>query len=154
MDTDYRFAVEPADDWEQYSRAWTLAMEHLYWYQENPIFDFNKNEELDEMRADFGRPGYLSLVARVHGQDEIVGVLGFRYRDVMARLRRWEPAIVPEFRETSVAKVLLEHALYRMTSMGVKRISCIMKHPVRSPESATAHLSLYKAAGFEQGGTD
>lgn len=154
MDTDYRFVVEPANDWDVYSKAWSSAMEHLYWYRENPIFDFNKDEEIDEMHSDFGAPGNLFLVARVQDQDKILGVLGFRYRDVMARLRRWEPAIIPQYRKSGVAEALLEYALEQMTSLGVKRISYLVKHPLSSPEYAAEYLSLYKKAGFEHNRPD
>lgn len=149
MDSDSLIIVEPANDWNTYSQAWSTAMKHFYWYQENPVFDFNKDEEIDELSSDFDDPGNLFLVAHVQGQDEIVGVLGFRYRNVMARLRRWEPAVIPPFQGTGVAKALLESALEYLTSMGVKRVGCLLKYPVDSSVYATQYLSLYKNAGFE-----
>ncbi|MHA1963221.1 MAG: GNAT family N-acetyltransferase [Candidatus Thorarchaeota archaeon] len=149
MDTDYRFMIEPADDWETYSEAWSSAMEHLYWYKEGPVFDFNKDEEIEEMHSAFETPGNLFLVARIPGEDEIVGVLGFRYRDVIARFRRWEPAIIPQYRKTVVAKALLEKALEQLTLMGVKTVSYLVKHPFSSPRSAIEHLTLFKSTGFE-----
>jgi GNAT superfamily N-acetyltransferase len=148
MDSDSCIVVEPANDWDTYSQAWSTAMKHLYWFQESPVFDFNKDEELDKQRSDFDDPGNLFLVAHVQGQKEIVGVLGFRYRNVMARLRRWEPAVISPYRGTGVAMALLESALEYLTSMGVKHVGCLMKHPIDSPEHATEHLSLYKNAGF------
>ncbi|MHA2352502.1 MAG: GNAT family N-acetyltransferase [Candidatus Thorarchaeota archaeon] len=154
MDSDSCIVVEPADDWDTYSQAWSTAMKHLYWYQDNPVFDFNKNEEIDGMRSDFETPGNLFLAARVQGQDEIVGVLGFRYRNVMARLRRWEPAVLPLFQDTRIAKALLEKALEYLASMGIKQVGCLIKHPLDSPELAIEHLSLYKNAGFECGRPD
>ena len=154
MVTESEIVVDSANDWETYSQAWVTAMKHHYWYQESPIFDFNKNEELEEMRSDFGSPGNLFLVARIQSQDKIVGVLGFRYRDVMARIRRWEPAIIPPYRMTSVATALLKQALEILSSMGVKRVSYLMKYPFNSPECATDYLSLYKAAGFEKNRPD
>jgi GNAT superfamily N-acetyltransferase len=154
MDTNYRIVVEPANDWDTYSQAWSTAMKHLYWYQENPIFDFNKDEEIDEMRSDFENPGNLFLIAHVQDQDEIVGVLGFRYRNVMARLRRWEPAVLPLFQETGVAEALLEKAFEYLTSMGIKQVGGLIKHPVESPEQANEYLSLYKKTGFECGRPD
>jgi GNAT superfamily N-acetyltransferase len=154
MDTNYRIVVEPANDWDSYSQAWSTAMKHLYWYQENPVFDFNKDEEIDEMRSDFGNPGNLFLIAHVQDQDEIIGVLGFRYRNVMARLRRWEPAVLPLFQETGVAETLLEKAFEYLTSMGIKQVSCLIKHPVEAPKQANKYLRLYKNAGFECGRPD
>jgi GNAT superfamily N-acetyltransferase len=125
-------------------------MKHLYWFNEDPIFDFNKNEELDEMRSDFGKPGHLFLIARKPDQDEIAGVLGLRYRDVVARFRRWEPAVSPRFQGSGVSTELLEAALKQMTSMGVKRINCLLKHPIESPEFSAKLLRLYEVAGFER----
>ncbi len=150
MDAGHRFVVEPANDWDAYSKAWSSAMEHLYWYQESLIFDFNKDEEIDEMYSDFGRLGNLFLAARKQDQDEIVGVLGLRYRDFMARIRRWEPAVIPRFRGTGVSTALLEQALRHLSSMGVKRLSCLLKHPVDSPDIVAGHLRLFELAGFRK----
>jgi len=150
MDLEPRFVVEPASDWELYSNAWSSAMSQHYWYKEDPVFDFNKHEELDEMQADFGKSGNLFLVARVPDHDEIVGVLGLRYRNIVARIRRWEPAVIPRFRSSTAATALLEQALKHLTSMGVKRISCLMKHPEGSPEAAMDILRLYELAGFSR----
>ncbi len=154
MDTDYNIVVEPADDWESYCQAWSTAMEHLYWYQENPVFDFNKDDEIDEMRLDFEKPGNLFLVARLQDQDEIVGVLGLRYRDVVARLRRWEPAVIPQFQKTRVGRELLDQAVEHMTSMGVKRLGYLIKHPVESFDSVSELLSMFKEVGFERARPD
>lgn len=148
MVSDPQIVVEPACDWEAYSQAWSMAMEHLYWYQESPVFDFNKSEEIDEMQTDFGKPGHLFLAAHVRSGNEIIGVLGLRYRDVMARVRRWEPAISPEYQEHGVESILLEHALEYLVSMGVKRVGCLVKHPEGSPETADGILNLYRDAGF------
>jgi ribosomal protein S18 acetylase RimI-like enzyme len=129
-------------------------MEHLYWYQENPVFDFNKDEEIDEMRSDFQKPGNLFLVARLHHQDEIVGVLGLRYRDVVGRLRRWEPAVLPQLQNTTVARDLLEQAVEYLISMGVKRIGYLMKYPIDSPYSVAGFGNLFKEVGFESARPD
>ncbi len=154
MVTESEIVVDHANDWKTYSQAWSTAMKHLYWYHKSPIFDFNKNEELDEMRSDFGTPGNLFLVARVQDQDEIVGVLGLRYRDYMARFRRWEPAIIPQYRRSGVAEALLDQAFEHLASMGVKRVSYLVKHPFNSPECAADCLSLYKSSGFERNRPD
>lgn len=149
MNGEARIEVGFATDWETYSQAWTSSMEPLYWYKENPIFDFNKYEELDEMRADFDKPGNLFLEARLQDSNEIVGVLGLRYRDFMARIRRWEPAIVLEHRNAQTAEALLERAIEHLTSMGVKRIGYLLKHPVDSPELVEELMTHYRTAGFK-----
>jgi GNAT superfamily N-acetyltransferase len=150
MDSEHQFIIEPANDWEMYSASWSAAMQHLYWYKEDPVFDFNRHEEIDEMRSDFGNPGSLFLVARIPDHEEIVGVLGLRYRGIMARIRRWEPAVLPKVQRTGVSTALLEQALRYLTSMGVKRIGCSVKYPESSPEVVETHLRLYEMAGFDR----
>ena len=81
-------------------------------------------------------------------QVDEVGVLGFRYRSIMARVRRWEPAVILKFQDTRVAQVLLEQALEYLTSMGVKRIGYLMKHPIDAPDYAAEHLDLFEKTGF------
>lgn len=144
------FVVEIADDVGLYTEVWSDAMKHLYWYQESPIFDFNKDEELDEIKADFGAPSHLFLIAHSKGQDKIVGVLGLHYRDVMARIRRWEPAIIPQYSSTGVEEALLGRAMEYLSNMGIKRINILIKHPAESPELIKNHFSLYTNAGFER----
>lgn len=149
MNGEGRIDVDFATDWDQYSQAWKTSMQHHYWYKESPVFDFNKEEELDEMRSDFGKPGNLFLVARHSGSNETVGVLGLRYSYVMARIRRWEPAVVPEHRNTKAAEALLERALEHLTSIGVKRIGYLLKHPVDSPEIVEEFMTRYRDIGFD-----
>ena len=141
MESDHRFLVEPANDWELYSSAWCSAMSTYYWYIDDPVFDFNKNEELSES-------GNLFLVARIDNQEEIAGVLGLRYRDLVARIRRWEPAVLTHFQETGIATALLQHALSHLSSIGVKRISCLLKYPEDTPDIAEYHLHLYESFDF------
>ncbi|MFW9787789.1 MAG: GNAT family N-acetyltransferase [Candidatus Thorarchaeota archaeon] len=154
MVSDFKIVIEPAGDWTTYSHAWVSAMEHLYWYQENPVFDFNKDEELEEMRADFNQPNHLFLVARLEDNDEIVGVLGLRHRELVARIRRWEPAIVPEFQDTGISRALIQQALDYLTSMGIKSVGCLLKHPINSPESVDRILGVYSDVGFERSRPD
>ncbi|MFW9976379.1 MAG: GNAT family N-acetyltransferase [Candidatus Thorarchaeota archaeon] len=142
--------VEIADDVGLYAKAWSDAMKHFYWYRGSPVFDFNKDEELDEIRADFGAPSHLFLIARSKGQDKIVGVLGLHYQDIVARIRRWEPAIIPQFSNAGVEEALLGRAMEYLSNMGIKRTSILIKHPAESPELVENHFSLYTNAGFER----
>ncbi|MFW9793264.1 MAG: GNAT family N-acetyltransferase, partial [Candidatus Thorarchaeota archaeon] len=148
MNEDVSIEVGFATDWKQYSQVWMNSMQHLYWYNENPVFDFNKDEELDEMQADFDTPGNLFLEARVKNSNDIVGVLGLRYRDVMARIRRWEPAVLSEYRKSLVADTLLDRALEHLTSIGVRRIGYLLKHPVDSPELVNELINQYQNFRF------
>ncbi|MFW9925743.1 MAG: GNAT family N-acetyltransferase [Candidatus Thorarchaeota archaeon] len=149
MNGEVHLEVDFASDWELYSQAWKRSMNDFYWYKLDPIFDFNKNEELDEMRFDFDKPGNLFIVASNSGSNEIVGVLGLRYRDVVARIRRWEPAVISEFRNEKVTEILLDKAIEYLESMGVKRIGYLLKYPIDSPELVEKLLTQYQSAGFE-----
>ncbi|NHI88106.1 MAG: GNAT family N-acetyltransferase [Candidatus Thorarchaeota archaeon] len=150
MEKDRKVVIEPASDWSVYSQAWNMAMEHYYWYQENPAFDFNKNEELEEMRSDFENRENMFFFAYADTPVDVVGILGLRHNNLMARIRRWEPAALPAFRKTNVAKVLLEYAIDALASLGVKRVSSHSKYPVDSPELVANHLDLYSNAGFKK----
>ena len=48
MNRDGRIEVDFATDWDQYSQAWKTSMQHLYWYKESPVFDYNKDGEVDD----------------------------------------------------------------------------------------------------------
>ncbi len=154
MKREVRIEVGFATDWEQYSEAWATSMNDLYWYNKNPVFDFNKDEEFEEMRLDFDKSGNLFLVARLSNSNKIVGVLGLHYKDVMARIRRWEPAVLPEFRNTSAAEDLLNRALKHLMSIGIKRIGYLLKYPFDSPELVKDLLNCYRALGFNQSRPD
>lgn len=150
MKNDCKVVIKRDNDWTEYSEAWKTAMEHHYWYQENPIFDFNKNEELDDMRMDFESPQSMFLSAYVGTPVDIVGVLGLRHNGLLARIRRWEPAVLPEFEKTDVARTLLDYAIDALASLGVKNVSSLFKYPVDSPELVTSYLDMYSNAGFEK----
>ncbi|MHA2025765.1 MAG: GNAT family N-acetyltransferase [Candidatus Thorarchaeota archaeon] len=141
-------------DWKEYSRAWMAAMWNHYWYKESPIFDFNKDEELDEMQTDFDKPGNLFLEARRFDNNEIVGVLGLRHHGVMARLRRWEPATIPDFQNSSIVRILLERSCEHLSAIGVKRVGYLLKHPFDSPELVREQISHFQELGFEQSRPD
>jgi len=147
---DGRIQIDFATDWELFSEAWKSSMEHYYWYKENPIFDFNKDEELDEMSSDFDRLGNLFLVARPSDHDEIVGVLGLRYSEVMARIRRWEPAVIPNNSADEIRKALLHRAMDHLSSIGVKRVGYLLKHPIKAPDIIDDLISIYNGLGFER----
>jgi ribosomal protein S18 acetylase RimI-like enzyme len=148
MNGDVQVDVVFATDWDEYAEAWMTSMQHLYWYQESPVFDFNKDEELDEMKSDFDKPGNLFLEARRSDNHEIAGVLGLRYRDVMARIRRWEPAVIPGFQNSHVVRLLLDWACEHLTKIGVKRIGYLLKHPIGSPELVKELMIHFQDSGF------
>ncbi|MFW9769495.1 MAG: GNAT family N-acetyltransferase [Candidatus Thorarchaeota archaeon] len=145
-----RIEVDFASDWNLYSEAWNSSMQQYYWYRETPVFDFNKNEELDEMRSDFEKHDNLFLVARYSNYDKIIGILGLRYSDPMARIRRWEPAVVISSNTDEIRKALLRRAMEHLASIGVKRIGYLLKHPVNSPDTIEDLSSCFMDLGFEK----
>ncbi|MHA3964420.1 MAG: GNAT family N-acetyltransferase, partial [Candidatus Thorarchaeota archaeon SMTZ1-45] len=113
-----------------------------------------KHEELEEMRTDFDKPGNLFLTAKTQGRDEVIGVLGLRYRNTTARIRRWEPAVIPAFLKSSAAESLLNQAIKHLVSMGIKSVSCLIKYPVSMGDSFSHHLDLYRETYFEKSRPD
>jgi GNAT superfamily N-acetyltransferase len=150
MERDSKLVIEPASDWPTYSQVWNAAMEDYYWYQENPVFDFNKNEELDEMQSDFENRENMFLSAYSETYADMVGILGLRHNNLIARIRRWEPSVLPKLRKMNVAKALLEYAIDALASLGVKRVISLFKYPVDSPELVADLLDLYSNTGFEK----
>jgi len=65
-------------DWSAYKSVWNDCMKDYYWHKEIPVFDWHKEEELEDMETDFGKSGRVFLEA--HQDGKIVGVFGFRYR--------------------------------------------------------------------------
>ncbi len=139
--------VESAD-WSTYKSIWKKCMKNYYWYKEDPVFDWNKDEELEDMGSDFGQAGKVFLEA--HQDDKVVGVFGFRYRGKEASMSRWEPTVLPTAGDKEIQDALLRHALNYLSGKGVERAKVIIKHPVENPEVTQHLLELYQQSGFER----
>jgi len=144
--------IVESKDWPAYKSVWKECMKDYYWFTENPVFDWNKDEELEDMESDFGKPGNIFLEAR--DDDKVVGVFGFRHRGKQATLRRWEPATIETPRDVSVHTTLLTHALDYLSDKGVERVRVLVKHPVDNPEVAKHLMALFKQSGFERSQPD
>ena len=140
--------IVESTDWLTYKSAWQECMKEFYWYQNNPVFDWNKDEELEEMETDFGKEGCVFLEARENS--DIAGVFGFRYRGQEGSLRRWEPAAINCSERKKIHEQLLKYALDHLAEKGVKRTKVIIKHPFDSPETTQHLLELYEKFGFER----
>ncbi|MDH5686922.1 MAG: hypothetical protein OEZ48_03545, partial [Candidatus Bathyarchaeota archaeon] len=70
--------IDRARSWEEYKKAWIDGMKHLHWFKEERLFGYSREEELEELHENFGKPNSLFLVARVEEIGRIVGVLGIR----------------------------------------------------------------------------
>lgn len=122
-------------------------MSDYYWYKNDPVFDWNKNEELDDMESDFGKPGNVFLEARE--DDTIVGVFSFRHRGSQANLMRWEPTVLKHLEANEIQKELLRYALDYLSGKGVIRAQVLIKHPAENSEVARHLFDLYNEFGFE-----
>jgi len=140
--------IVESEDWPTYRSVWMECMKDYYWYKDNPVFDWNKNEELEEMESDFGKPGNVFLEA--HQDDKIVGVFYFRYRDKNSNLSRWEPAVLNSSNATEIRTALLSHALNYLSQKGVERTRVTIKHPAENPDVAKHLLALYQESGFDR----
>ncbi len=133
--------IVESTDWSIYKSAWNECMKDYYWYKEDPVFDWHKEEELEDMKTDFGKAGRVFL--ELHIYDKIIGVFGFRYRGKEASMRRWEPT-----GDREIQDALLKHALIYLSGKGVERTKVIIKHPVENSEVAQHLLELYEQSGF------
>jgi len=142
----FQVKIVESEDWSIYKSAWNDYMKDFYWYKKNPIFDWHKGEELEDMETDFGKTGKVFLEA--HQDGKIVGVFGFRYRGKEASMRRWEPAVMTTTGDSEIQDALLKHALDYLSGKGVESTKVIIKHPVENPEVAQHLLELYQQSGF------
>lgn len=145
-----KVVIHEQTDWEEYAHAWNRAMCDLYWYRESPVFDFNRDEELAEMKSSFGHGGHLFLAGRDKRSDTLQAVVGIQHNGELASLRRWEPAVPASLRETSLGRDLLKSAVKHVKKLGAKRLRVLVKQPHDSPETESWHVSLYNDLGFKQ----
>ncbi|MGD8506754.1 MAG: GNAT family N-acetyltransferase [Candidatus Bathyarchaeota archaeon] len=133
-------------------------MNHLHWFRENKPFDYNRKEELQELRQNFGKPNSLFLVAKIEGVSKTIGALrvrcGYWRGDRAAVFRGWEPAITLEERNTNAGEALVREALRLLHERNLRKAVYILKYPYGSPETASWHVNLYKRCRFEQKGPE
>lgn len=139
--------IVESTDWPVYKSTWNECMKDYYWYKNNPVFDWNKDDELEDMRSDFGKSGKVFLEA--HKDGKIVGVFSFRYRGKQASMMRWEPTVLKPSEDNEFQKALLNYALDYLSGKGVERVRVTIKHPAGNPDVAKHLLELYKQSGFE-----
>ena len=139
--------IVESEDWLTYRSTWEECMKDYYWYKNDPVFDWNKHEELDEMESDFGKPGNVFLEA--HQDNKIVGVFSFRHRGKQASLMRWEPTVLVSSGATQVRKALLSYAENLLSNKGAERITVTVKHPADNPDITKPLIELYKQSGFK-----
>ena len=148
--------VARAQSWKDYKKAWIDCMKHLHWFEEQRLFDYNREEEIEELRKSFGKPENLFLVARQEGIEKIVGVLGIRrgkWRGGNAGIMRGrEPALPLEMRDRGAGEALIRKALDFLREGDLEKAVYILKYPYDSAETASWHINLYKRCEFQQRG--
>jgi ribosomal protein S18 acetylase RimI-like enzyme len=146
--------VEEAKSKEDYIKAWTECMEDVYWFKEQRLFDYNRDEMVQEISRDFNKSKSVFLVAKPEGSERIVGVLGVKLEGKIGVLRRWEPAVPLKERSSGAGEVLVENGLEWLQRKGARKATCMIRYPYNSPETAEWHINLYKKCGFEQRGPE
>ena len=144
-----KLRIEECTDVDQYTETWKEAMKDLYWYVEDPVFDFNRDEEISDMGSSIGQEDSVFLIAVDKKSGKPVGVLDFRLRNGLAFLRRWEPGVPARLRTTDVAKELMKEGRKAAKRHGAKRMRVLLKHPYDTPEAAQWHLGAYRDSGFK-----
>jgi GNAT superfamily N-acetyltransferase len=147
-----KIIIGESSDSEEYVSAWGKAMQGLYWYQSDPVFDFNRDEETADIKATLGKENNTFLIAREKKSGEDVGVMDFTLRNGVAVIRRWEPGVQDSLRSTSVGGELFKEAMKQAKKQGAKRMRVLVKHPHDRPEVAEWHLRLYQEFKLRQTG--
>ena len=144
-----KLRIEECTDVDLYTEAWKEAMEDLYWFVEDRVFDFNKDEEIGEIRSTIGQEESVFVIALDKKSEKPVGVVDFNLRNEVAFLRRWEPGVPAGLRASEVAKELMKEARKLAKNRGARRMRVLLKHPYGSPEIAEWHLGIYRDSGFK-----
>jgi ribosomal protein S18 acetylase RimI-like enzyme len=137
-----------SENWSTYRSAWEACMQDYYWYKDNLVFDWNKNEELDEMEREFTNPERVFLEA--HQEGEAVGVCGIRFSGKEAVLRRWEPVALEIANKRETEQALLEYGLNYLSERGVDRVKVLVKYPFNDRSIVNNLLEIYRNAEFER----
>ena len=118
-------------DWNEYFQAWSECMKDIYWYSKQHCFDYNRNEEIEDIREEFHKPDNVFLIA---SEEASIGVIGLKIRGKRGTIRRWEPAVPEKYRGLHVAESLIVKALEIAKIRGVESIHTNIKYPYGSQE--------------------
>ena len=70
-------------------------MKDSYWYSKQHFFDYNRDEEIEDIREEFHNQDNVFLIA---SDDVSMGVIRLKIRGKRCIIRRWEPAVPEKFR--------------------------------------------------------
>ncbi|MHA2085893.1 MAG: GNAT family N-acetyltransferase, partial [Candidatus Thorarchaeota archaeon] len=133
---------------------WKKGVKDLYWTREKHIMDFDLGEEQAEIVEDFEKDGYSFLIAHDTEFRRPCGAVGIKYGEGNAVIRRWEPAIIPEYRKKGVSELLLDKALEYLRKANIPHVEHRMKHPIEKPQLVKLLISLYQSRGFRKARPD
>lgn len=137
---------------EEYLEYWTQSMVDVHWFEKQRLFDYNRDEMLEEIAEEFGKSGSIHLVAKSQDTGEILGVLEAKIRRDVGSLGRWEPAVPLKHRNSGAGEVLIEEAFSWLRENRVPRVTCVLRYPYSRPETGQWHTALYRKCGFVQKG--
>lgn len=139
--------IEEAASLSEFQDAWSDLMKHYYWYKDNRIFDWNKDNELKAMEDTFGKFEFHFLVAKSKDTSQIAGLLRLSTKGRNATLERWEPAVQDVDSHQDIAITLVEKAIELARQREKPTIQCTIKFPTGT-DSAQWHHELFSALGF------
>lgn len=113
--------------------------------------DWNRDEEIGEIKRDFDREGNHFLVAHRRNRDA-AGVLGFRLQGEVGVIRGWEPGVPPQENDLAIGTSLLDECFRILMDQGVERVGCTLRFPIASPAVAEWHITLFNQCGLKQWG--
>jgi len=140
--------IEVASDLEEYLQAWNAIMSLYYWYNESPVFDWNKLEEIDDMTESFHEDSHRFFVYRKSATSEIEGLMGIRLSKPEAVIQRWEPAAKPGLDTDVITTKLLKKGIDIARESGCEKIRIIQKYPIARSDSGLRLIRIYEANGF------
>ena len=118
-------------------------MKDTYWYSKQHFFDYNRDEEIEDLREEFHNPNNIYLIA---SDGNPLGVIGLKIRGKRGTIRRWEPAVPEKYRGLHVAESLIVKALEITKIRGVESIHTNIKYPYGSQEPWLCNE--YRTQGF------
>jgi len=80
IDANMKMIVEKVDSVKEYLEYWTRAMADVHWFEKRGLFDYNRDEMVEEIAGEFGQSRSIHLVAKPPSTDEVLGVLGVKVR--------------------------------------------------------------------------
>lgn len=140
--------TKEADSLRGYLEHWTKAMAEVYWFINPILFDYVREEIVEEITKEFNQPNCMHLMAISQDSNEILGVLKVRTHKGIATLGRWEPAVPPKNRDKDVGEALLEKAFAKLQERHVSKLRCLLKFPFNQPEKVSWHMKLFQKCCF------